>query len=328
MFSRIWKASKEAIKRFFARWAGGREKQENENAKSVYKDASGTIIDGVIVFYKNPLLEGGPFYERNDIKTDEDAKAFLCLIIEYARKSERKVAQAARGEWKNNPPAIVRAAFGHWYVSAMRHLEAMNILSAVRDYSVVTLVHHRQIFEIYIQVRFFASLNPEQQESYGQKIHAIGSVEYIEKLKVVKDHPFIKPNYDEMIGFIDDYDPGIIEEIYKDRKKGQYRWFGRTYTSLAKEVSKDGDKLDDLYRILATSAHGSWDLALGVDYSKPGTLNFRGYSDKRTMYLRAAEEIDQATKHFLNLWNEVAESVGALKVMYTCDEIPGESLDA
>ena len=94
-----------------------------------FKDASGKIIDDVIVFYKDPLLDESPFYKLNDIRTDEEAKVFLNLIIDYSRNSMANVAEAVKGEWKNNPPTIVRAAFGRWYVSAMRHLEAMNILS-------------------------------------------------------------------------------------------------------------------------------------------------------------------------------------------------------
>lgn len=292
-----------------------------------FVDEFGTIIDGVIVFNKNPFLEESPFYEREDIKIDDEAKAFLDLIIEYARNSEAKVVDAFKGEWKNNPSTIVRAVFGNWCVTALRHLEAMNILGETHDFSVVSSVHYRQIFEMFIQVRYYASLSQEEQVRYGKKIHAIGCVDYIEKMKVVKDHPSIKPAYDEMLGALEEYEKELVEEIYADRKKRRYTWFGNTYTWLAKEVSKEGDKLDELYRIASTSAHGSWDLTLGVDNPEPGKLDFRGYPDKRIMYLRAAEEIDDAVKHFLNLWNEVAESVGALKVMYTFDEIPRDLKD-
>ena len=92
-------------------------------------------------------------------------------------------------------------------------------------------------------------------------------------------------------------------------------------------IQKKGEKLDDVYRLLSTSAHGTWDLTLGVDSSSPGKLNFRGYPDKRIMYLRAAEEIDQAADLLLNLWNEIASSVGALEVKYTTDEIKEDSTD-
>ena len=68
--------------------------------------------------------------------------------------------------------------------------------------------------------------------------------------------------------------------------------------------------------LFSTEVHGKWDLVLEVDNPEPGVLDFRGYPDRTTLLKRTIEMVDQVTTLYMNLWDEIAESVGAEKVFY------------
>lgn len=277
------------------------------------------MINNTKLVRKHKNLRVTPFTEREDINNEEKAHELIGAVVEQAREVISTIADATQAKWEKGPRTAVRAVFGHWYVKAIRHLEAMNILCSVRDFSVVANVHHRQIFEIYLQTRYFSSLSEEKQRYYAEKISAIGCIEYLEKLDKLKEHPYIESAYNEMEERLDEYDVEIVEEIRNDRKNRRYSWFGGSFSWLAREVSGEDEDLCGVYQIISADIHGAWDLTLDVDNPEPGKLDFRGYPDKKTMYIRGAETLDQATNHLMNLWNEIAVSVGAPEVYYSIE---------
>jgi hypothetical protein len=109
------------------------------------------------------------------------------------------------------------------------------------------------------------------------------------------------------------YDPELVSLIRIERKKNMH-WFMTTFTKLARLVSRKGEDLASAYRIISGDLHGVWDLTLGVAQPKPGILDLRGYPDKATMYIWAADMVDLATQLYARVWNEIARSVGAPQV--------------
>jgi hypothetical protein len=258
--------------------------------------------------YKTPII----FYK--DEYTDESAKNLLDDIIKIATATIDRVIDAFRGEWENNPSTGIRAVFGSWFISATRHLKAIICLCEKNDLSIVANVHQRQIFELFLQVRYYASLDVDTKERLFHKMLAIGCIEYLEKLHSLRNNEQMRAAYSEMFNRVLGFDKDLISEIKQERKRRQYNWFGCTYSKLAKNISRDGQDLESAYQVISGDMHGSWNLALDVSNPEPGVLDIRGYPDNRTLYLRAAEMLDQATDIYINIWNETADSVGARRV--------------
>jgi hypothetical protein len=254
-----------------------------------------------------------------DRYSESTARDLLREVIIKAREVIEVVSEAYKEEWTNKPSISVRAVFGHWLVKAARHFLAAIILCEERDLSVVAGVHHRQMFELFIQIRYYASATLEGKEIFAEKISALGCVEYLEKLDVVKDNDHMKGAYDEISEILTHHNQDIVSEIRKERKNRIYDWFGCSFSQLAKDVSREGENLRGAYQIISADIHGAWDLALGVNNPEPGVLDFRGYPNKATMYIRAADLLDQITTLYMNLWNEIAESVGAQGVYYSVE---------
>jgi hypothetical protein len=141
-------------------------------------------------------------------------------------------------------------------------------------------------------------------------------VEYLEKLNILKDNEYINKANKEISEKLSSYDIDLIDDIRRERKKGIYYWFGRSFSQLAKNVSRAGEDLKSAYQIISADIHGTWNLTLDVNNPEPNILDFCGYPDKTTLFIRAAEMLYQVTSLFMNLWNEIAESVGAQRVYY------------
>ena len=263
-----------------------------------------------------PELSGDALTFNIERFSDDEARDLLGRVISKAREVISVVSSAYQEEWKNNPSTGIRAVFGHWLVQTVRHFAAVIILCEEDDLSVVANTHHRQIFELFLQVRYFASVDQDTKEILAQKIPAIGYIEYLEKLSVIKDHKHIKDAYDEIKQMLELYDDDLIQEIITDRKNRKYNWFGRSFSQLAKDISRNNEDLRSTYQIISADIHGIWDLSLDVRNPEPGVLDFRGYPDKATLFIRATELVDQVTTLFIKLWNEIAESVGAECVYY------------
>lgn len=251
--------------------------------------------------------------ERFDEST---SKQVLEAIIEKAKEVVGVVTEAYKEEWTKHPSKGVRAVFGHWLVNAVRHFAATISLCEEHDLSVVADVHYRQIFEIYLQTRYYASLDQELQEKYAKKIYAVGCVDYLEKISVRKDHENIIDAYKEVSNKLSRFDKELVDEIMKERKKRSYNWFGKTFSQLAKDVSREGEDLKSIYQIISADVHGTWNLAIDVDNPEPALLDFRGYPDETTLYIRSAETLYQVTNLYIKLWNVIAKSVGAQEVYY------------
>jgi hypothetical protein len=263
--------------------------------------------------------------ERFDEAT---AQNLLTAITEKAKEVVGVVTEAYKEEWTKHSSNNIRVVFGHWLVNAVRHFAASIVLSEgvlleQHDLSVVVDVHQRQIFEIYLQARYYASLDQELREKHARKIYAAGCIDYLEKISVQKDHENISDAYKEVSDKLSDLDNELIDEIMKERKKGLYNWFGKSFSQLAKDVSQEGEDLRSLYQIISAEVHGTWNLALDVDNPEPGLLDFRGYPDKTTLYIRTAETLYQVTNDYMRLWNIIAKSVGAQEVYYA-DESESE----
>ena len=251
--------------------------------------------------------------ERFDEAT---AQKLLHAIIEKAKEVVGVVAEAYKEEWTNNPSTGVRAVFGHWLVNAVRHFGAIitlceGTLRKEHDLAIVADVHHRQIFELFIQARYYALLDEKSKEKIAKKIYAIGCIDYLEKIDILKDHEYIKDGYNEISDRLSEIDKELVDEIMDERKKKSYQWFGRSFSQLAKDVSQAGEDLRSIYQVISADVHGTWNLALDVDNPEPGHLVFRAYPNRTTLYIRSAEMLHQVTNHYLKLWNGIARSVGA-----------------
>ena len=112
---------------------------------------------------------------------------------------------------------------------------------------------------------------------------------------------------------LSDREMGEHEHLYRYRKLTAYiqnvllPWYC---------ISVENEDLRSIYQIVSANIHGSWDHALYVKNPKPGLLDFRGYPNKKTLYLRAVEVLDDATLYYMKLWNEIADAVGADGVYY------------
>jgi hypothetical protein len=261
-------------------------------------------------------FDGIPFTLRSDINDESVAEDLLSDVIEKAEEVIGTVIDVKNGNWTNNPTTMVRAVFGHWIAKATIHFLAILKLCEDLELSVVAIGHHRQIFELFIQSRYFASLSAEEEEKYANEIYIIGCLEYLEQMEVMKNHDYGKSGYDEINEKLAREEEGIVEEIRDRRKKRKFNWFSRSFSQLAKDVSKAGEDLKIVYQIISTEVHGKWDLVLEVDNPEPGVLDFRGYPDRTTLLKRTIEMVDQVTTLYMNLWDEIAESVGAEKVFY------------
>jgi hypothetical protein len=264
-----------------------------------------------------PELENGPLTFRIKAFTESTAHELLDVVLEKAKEVIGVVTDANKEEWKNAPSTRVRAVFGHWLVNATRHFKATICLCEEHDLSVVADTHHRQIFELYIQARYYASFDQSAKERYAEKMCAIGFIEYLEKMSVLKDHEQLRDTYKEVSDALSHYDSELVDEIYRERKKNRFNWFGGSFSQLASNVSREPEDLKRAYQIISADVHGTWTLAFDVSNPEPGHLDFRGYPDLATMYIRATETLYQVIAVYLNLWNEIAESVGAQTVKFS-----------
>lgn len=238
-------------------------------------------------------------------------KTSLQGVINIAREAVSKVSNAYNQEWKNNPSTGIRAVLGYWVMNALRHYSAITVLCEENDLSMVANTHYRQMLEIQLQSRHFLSLDENEWEVTSQMISACGCIEFLEKLKSIKDHPAVQAGYREAQVHLTKYDPNIVKQIKSGRSKRQWYWFGHSFSDIASSVSRDGEDLKTLYQLQSADMHGSWGLTFGVANPKPGALDFRGYPDKSTMFRWAAELVDRSTHLYIDIWNEIATAVGA-----------------
>ncbi|HCK65281.1 MAG TPA: hypothetical protein DHW49_03370 [Anaerolineae bacterium] len=246
---------------------------------------------------------------------ESTAQNLFKIVIEKAKEVRGIVTEAYKEEWKNDPSTNIRIVFVHWLAKAVRHFSAAITLCEKNDLSVINDVHHRQIFELFIQIRYFASLNQEEKDKCSKKIYAIGCIDLLEKLSIKKDHPNINGTFKKISDIVSSLDQDLINEIKSRRKKNTYNWFGKTFSQLAKDVSREGEDLRTIYQTISADVHGTWDIVLNVRSSSEH-IDFRGYPDMKTLYLRSAENLYQITNQYMELWNEIAKSVGAQEVYY------------
>jgi hypothetical protein len=259
-----------------------------------------------------PELEAGPLVFLIESFDENSAHELLANVLEKAKEVIGVVTEAYNEVWTAAPPTEVRAVFGVWLVEAYRHFLSTIYLCEEHDLSVVANVHHRQIFEIYIQVRYYASLDLIAKEKCAEKIFAIGCIEYLENISPLKDHAQYISAYEEIATALSHCNSELVNEIKRERsKKRQYNWFGSSFSQLAENVNQSGEDLRRVYGIISADVHGTSRLALDVHNPKPGHLDFRGYPNVTTLYIRAAELISQIIGLYMNLWNEIAKSVGA-----------------
>jgi hypothetical protein len=162
------------------------------------------------------------------------------------------------------------------------------------------------MFEINLQIRKYLAQDAVDRSALADKISLWGCYEYLEKLKPGREHPAIARGYEWMQRKIAGYEANLRDEVLRERRARQRQWFGKSYSQLAKEVSRGSENLSAAYHLLSADAHGTWVLATEVASPEPGHLDFRGYPDKATMYRWAAEVLDYATHLYLESWNEAA----------------------
>jgi hypothetical protein len=245
--------------------------------------------------------------------SEDDALKNLSEVIDAAHVSISNVSHAFHESWKSNPSTGVRAAFGHWLVSSARHVVAVTTLVQENDLVKVAEVHYRQMLEILFQVRKVASTHGANREHIVQKVAAWGVLDYLEKMEFVKDTEWGRGGYEDVEQRLELFDVELVLEIKKERKRSMY-WFGKNFSSLAKEVTRQPEDLAKVYHVVSAQAHGAWDLALDVINPAPGHLDFRGYQNKAQLYYWSAELLDRVYKLNVQIWNEIATAVDAPQV--------------
>jgi len=260
------------------------------------------------------IVSRAPDSQCDNNMNDIEAKSDLSATVATSRDIIARVSEAFQTDWTRNPATPTRAALGKWIVTAKRHLSAMIVLAEQNDLWTVSHSHHRQIFEILLQVRHFIQAQTGQHSRLAQKVSASGCLEFLHQLESIKDHPKVRPGYEEMTDLLSKYDSDVIEELEAQRAKGRHHWFGTSFTKLARRVSRSGENLASVYGILSSEHHGVWDLTIGVASPTPGELDFRGYPDIESNFQRAADLVDEATQRYVQIWNDVAQFVGAPSV--------------
>lgn len=261
-------------------------------------------------------IEPTPLTFQIEKFTEETSIAMKDEVINKAKEVLDVISEELKKDWSNKPSTKVRMVYGHWFFNAYRHFRASIILCQEFDLSIVTNVHHRQIFEIFLQVRYYSLLNQEDKELFADKIKAIGYMEYLEKMNITLDNDFLKRGYEEISDSLEQFDIETVKDIIKKRKDHNYYWFGSSFSQLAKRVNRNSEDLSRAYQLISTDVHGSWSLAFDVQNLKPGILDFRGYPDRTTINIRTSEMLYQITTQYMDIWNEIAESVGAQPVKF------------
>ena len=269
------------------------------------------LISGV------PEISNTPAVFMIDKYTEETSNHLLAKVIIYAKEASKAVLEAFKEEWKNDPSTKVRGVFGHWLVNSSRHFRAAIILCEKFDLSIVAGVHHRQIFEIFLQAKYYASLNEDEKEKRADLISIIGCLEFLEKMKGVRDNDNIKKSYKEIIEYLDRYDQELVNELKRKRNnKKKFPWFDCSFSQLAHDMSGENEDLKSAYQIISADIHGSWNYLFDGNQLESGKIDLRGYPDRKTLFMRSAEKLYQVTNQFIVLWNEIAQSVGAEEVFY------------
>ena len=252
--------------------------------------------------------------DQKEMNSESQYQEFLGVVILKAKDALIAVSDAYKKPWIKNPSTGIRAFLGYSLSRVRRHFAAVIILCEEQDLSTVANVHYRQMFEIFLQVRYFLSFNQDKKEYLVKKIVAWGCVEVLEKLEFSKQRDDEKGGYADVQEQLSHFQKSIIDEIKSEKKQKKHNWFGSSFSTLAKNVSKDGKDLRLVYQIISNDIHGTWGLALDVANPKPGILDFRGYPDKSTMYRWAADLLKKTMLLYINLWNEIAVAVGAPEV--------------
>ena len=264
-----------------------------------------------------PEISNMPAVFMSDKYTEKTASHLLAKVEAYAKEALKVVLEAFKEEWKYHPSAKIKGVFGHWLVNSSRHLRAAIILCNEYDLSIVANVHHRQIFEIFLQVKYYANLTQNEKEEKADILSIIGSIEFLEKMKGLQDSDNIEKSYKEITAYLARYDKELVDNIKKKRKNSKYNWFDRSFNQLAKDMGNKDQDLKVAYQIISADIHGTWDYLFDVKHFEPGVIDLRGYPDRTTLFIRAAETLYQVTNLFITLWNEIARSVGAEEVFYT-----------
>lgn len=260
--------------------------------------------------------DGIPFTFKIESYSESDAFELFKKTIAKSREVICNIVVSYKGDWKKNPSTNLRKVFGYWSVKAIRLLATITVLCEERDLSVNANVFHRQIFELYLQTLFYAKLSDIEKEEYAIKMEIFGCLEYLEKMEPIKNNEYVKNAYREVSDALNSFDDNLVMKYTKERNQRKFFWFGKSFSQLANELSCEDEDLKGVYQIISSDVHGVWDLILDVRNPEPGVLDFRGYPDKKTMYLRGIETLDQATSLVMQMWNEIAGCVGAEQVIY------------
>ena len=231
--------------------------------------------------------------------------------IRTARESVSLITASFAQPWLYNPSASVRAVLGVWARDSVRHLAATKVLAESGELVLVADCHYRQMFEIWLQVRHLLTFSGAARDEMAETVSASGCLDWLEKLKPVKDQPVVQPGYQDMLAQLALYDPKLIARLKQKRTNRQWNWFGSSYTALARGVSDHYQDLASAYQIISAGTHGSWAVTLGVAQPGPGKLDFKDYIDDDTLDLRASQAVDLTAKLGVAIWNDIAQGVGA-----------------
>jgi hypothetical protein len=245
------------------------------------------------------------------ITSESEMLRFRSTRIQHARATVKKIIKVYRKPWTNPPGSSVSSVLTGWMINATRHMQATTILAEQGDLVTVADAHYRPMFEILLQVRFFLSFDAVQRERLARKIEAWGVIDYLDNMTLLKDHELVKASYAEMQAQLQKYDPDLVNEIERERSQRQWYWFGKSFSSLAENVSQENEDLLSVYRIISGQLHGSWDVTLGIPDAEMGILEFHDYPDKKTLYYWAAELVERASSLCVQIWNAIGVDVGA-----------------
>ena len=195
--------------------------------------------------------------------TNDDLVEAMALALACSDR----IADAFQGPWEGDPNVL--AVLGVWMNRAKLHVEAITRLASSGDLAELGELHYRQLLEIWFQVRLITMTKGEDRARFAHKAVAWGLFDWLEKMGPLRDEPNVELGYLELSPELDKFDGEVVQEVERQRAKRRFYWFGGSFSSLARKVQREGERLDELYAFASARAHGTWALYLNVTQLEP-----------------------------------------------------------
>lgn len=224
--------------------------------------------------------------------------------------SIRKIDQEFKSNMPTPPNDGVQRVLGVWIYWLLLHSKAILRLASKQDLGMSAEVHYRQLVEIFLQFRKIALAKPALREEMARKIMIFGILDWMQKLENLQDLNEVASGFTEMKRMLAKFPEVEVANARRARKEKKWNWYETSFTQLARDVSQEGERFGNLYQLTSGSAHGSWNVALGVSESSQGDFVYSPVKDRKTMYRWAEETMSRAENFLIDTWREISQFVG------------------